>query len=204
MAQVLKDEVKEKIQSSAVDLFTLHGYKNTSIKKIAANAQVSVGNVYRYYKNKDELYESVIKGVYDGVHDLMKLVEEQENYHILLSNKDFIDHVYDPMVMFIELYRREKKVFTMLVTGEKGYYYEKTILSFIEILRDYFYRFWGQDNREGGITYIEASALTHALVFSVIDIINNVEEDELELHLIQFVPRLIKGYFVTKNNKEES
>ncbi len=203
MAQVLKDEVKEKIQNSAVELFTRKGYKNASIKNIATNAHVSVGNVYRYYKNKDELYESVIKGVYDGVNELMTLVEHQDNYKIIYISKTFEEQVYEPMTKFVELYRREKNVFNMLLKGEKGEYYEKTIVSFIDILRNYFIRFWGIEKIENGLTFIEASALTNALVFSVIDILNRVEDEELESNLMEFVPRIIKGYFIAKNNQEE-
>lgn len=203
MAQVLKDEVKTKIQHSAVDVFTVKGYKKASIKEIAVNANVSVGNVYRYFKNKDELYESVISGVYEGVNNLMDLVEEQQQYLELFDNKSFDVYVYKPMTIFIDLYRREKKVFTMLFMGEKSEYYEKTIVSFIDILKAYFYRFWGDENNDRGLSYIETSALTHALVFSVIDILNNVEDKELEATLTQFVPRIIKGYFIAKNSKEE-
>jgi len=203
MAQVLKDEVKEKIQNSAVDIFTLKGYKKASIKEIAINANVSVGNVYRYYKNKDELYESVIKGVYDSINELMNLVEKDETYQMVYEGKTLEKYMYDPMMMFIEIYRREKKVFTMLLKGEKGDYYEKTIVSFIDTLRDYFLRFWGEDKQANGLSFNEASALTNALVFSVIDLLNRVEDEQLEAQLVKFVPRIIKGYFIAKNSKEE-
>lgn len=203
MAQVLKDEVKEKIQNSAVDVFTRKGYKKASIKEIAINANVSVGNVYRYYKNKDELYESVIKGVYDGVNQLMLIVEKNDNYQVHVDDHLIDGRIYEPISMFIELYRHEKKVFNMLLKGEKDESYDKTIVSFIDILRGYFLKFWGAEDSENGLTFIEASAFTNAIVFSVIDLLNRVDDKDLEGALIEFVPRMIKGYFMARNIKGE-
>lgn len=203
MAQVLKDEVKEKIQISAVNVFTLKGYKKASIKEIAENANVSVGNVYRYFKNKDELYESVIKGVYDGINELMTVVDQQSDFMDIYADNFFEEHAYEPMKKFIDLYRREKNVFNMLLKGEKGSCYDKTIVSFIDILKNYFYKFWGASSKPQGLSYIEASALTNALVFSVVDILNSVEDNELENELMEFVPTIIIGYFIAKNSKGE-
>lgn len=60
MAQYKKDEIKEKIDSSALKVFAEKGYNGTKISDIAANAGISVGNIYRYYKNKEEIFYSIL------------------------------------------------------------------------------------------------------------------------------------------------
>ena len=201
MAQVLKDEVKEKIMESAIELFTEKGFQNTTIKAIAKNAKVSVGNVYRYYENKEDLYFGVIQGVYEGVQGILTEVEQNQNYLLAFEKQQGSDQLFMPMFNFVELYRREQKVFHMLLKGEKNLYYDKTILLFIEMLRDYFLKFWGKDKNPEGMSFVEASAFTNAIVFAVIDLLNHVEDSELDQELMAFVTKMIKGFFYVKSNK---
>lgn len=58
--QVLKDEIKERINEAALKLFAEKGYQNTTMAEIAAKAGISVGNIYLYYKKKENLFQSVI------------------------------------------------------------------------------------------------------------------------------------------------
>lgn len=58
--QVKKDQVRESIESAALKVFAKKGYMETKIADIARKAGVSVGNIYRYYKTKDEIFYSVV------------------------------------------------------------------------------------------------------------------------------------------------
>lgn len=198
MAQVLKDEVKAKIKESAVDVFTEKGFKKASIKEIAKHADVSVGNVYRYYSDKEGLYKSVIQGVYNGVNEILRIVESRNDYELVFEGKLDDDKLFDPMIHFIQLYRQEKKVFRMLLHNGRDQHYDKTIAIFIDLLKNYFMKFWGIERRADGMTDTEASAFTNAIVFSVIDLLNHVEDDELDDSLMVFVNRMVKGYFAAK------
>jgi AcrR family transcriptional regulator len=202
MAQMLKDEIKEKIQKSAIELFTMHGFKDTSIKQIADKAGISVGNVYHYYANKEELYSLVIQGVYDGVQSILQDILLSEKYHINLIETNSMTSMFEPMMSFIRLYRKEKAVFTLLLKSEKDHHYKETIELFIHMLRDYFLRFWGNEITPAGMSFVEASALSNAIVFAVIDLLNHVEDDALEAQLMEFLGRIVKGYFYVKHSEE--
>lgn len=204
MAQFLKDEVKEKIKASAVEVFTDKGFQQASIKEIAANAHVSVGNVYRYYKNKDALYCAVIEGVSNGVVDILKTVEANDNYKMLLTGDEISPQVYEPMLMFTRLYKQEQKVFEMLIKNGVDQHYEMTVSRIIDILKDYFYRFWGSEIPGEGMSRIEVSALTNAIVFSVIDLLNHFSDDVLNEQLMTFVTRMIRGYFWAKQKEGDN
>lgn len=54
-------ESKKKILTAAVKVFSSHGYANASIREIAKASGFSIGGVYLYFKNKEELYLSLIK-----------------------------------------------------------------------------------------------------------------------------------------------
>ena len=60
MAQIKKEEIKNQILDAALYLFAKNGYRETSISDIAKRAEISVGNVYRYYKSKIEVFKEVV------------------------------------------------------------------------------------------------------------------------------------------------
>lgn len=52
---------KEKILKAALKVFSEYGYKGASIRMIASTAEISIGGVYLYYRNKEDLYLTLIK-----------------------------------------------------------------------------------------------------------------------------------------------
>ena len=56
-------EMRQKIQTVALDLFDRHGFENVSVEMIAQAVGCSIGNIYHYYKSKDELAIQVTSNV---------------------------------------------------------------------------------------------------------------------------------------------
>ncbi len=206
MAQFQKDEIKEKILDSALTVFTDKGFQLASIKVIAGEAGVSVGNVYRYFENKEALYYALISDVEKGVIDIMNHVEEVACYkqmleHEPMDTEGFFKDMIEPMAMFTDLYKAKRPIFEMLLKNRRDVYYERTVERIILILQNYFYRFWGSDLHTNGISRTEVNALTHAVVFSVIELLNDCSEAVLDNELRNFTGRLIKGYFTARNQE---
>ncbi|MDD5435598.1 MAG: TetR/AcrR family transcriptional regulator, partial [Nitrospira sp.] len=57
-------ESKSKIVNAAIKVFSEHGYKGASMRMIAKTADISVGGVYLYFANKEDLYLTIIKEAY--------------------------------------------------------------------------------------------------------------------------------------------
>lgn len=57
--------MQKRIKESAIKEFNIHDYETASINRICADAKISKGIVYHYFKNKDELYLSCLKACYD-------------------------------------------------------------------------------------------------------------------------------------------
>ncbi|WP_179013606.1 TetR/AcrR family transcriptional regulator [Paenibacillus sp. 79R4] len=74
--QVLKDELRQAMLRVAQNMFLDPGYEKTSMKDIAAKVGVSVGNLYRYFPNKEALLESVTMPAYERLLELMENSEE--------------------------------------------------------------------------------------------------------------------------------
>ena len=58
--QVLKDKVRGSIERAALEVFAEIGYRRGTVAEIARRAQVSTGNVYRYFGGKRALFEAVV------------------------------------------------------------------------------------------------------------------------------------------------
>jgi AcrR family transcriptional regulator len=63
MPQVLKEDVRVRIEQSALQEFYDKGYKFATMKNIAVNSGVPTGLIYSYYANKADLFRSVVAPV---------------------------------------------------------------------------------------------------------------------------------------------
>lgn len=52
---------QRKIEAAALRVFVHQGYHGTSVREIADAAGVSIGNLYNYYRTKEDLFASVVK-----------------------------------------------------------------------------------------------------------------------------------------------
>jgi AcrR family transcriptional regulator len=50
---------KRKIEAAALQVFVKQGFHGTSIRDIANASGVSIGNIYNYYKTKEDLYKAI-------------------------------------------------------------------------------------------------------------------------------------------------
>jgi AcrR family transcriptional regulator len=69
MAQVLKAEVRARIEAAALRCFADRGYDGTSMAGIAAAAGTAPANVYRYFSGKEELLAAVVPADLPARHD---------------------------------------------------------------------------------------------------------------------------------------
>lgn len=60
MAQKLKPELEARILASAEATFAEDGYTAATMAAVAARAQVSTGNLYRYFDSKELLFDAVV------------------------------------------------------------------------------------------------------------------------------------------------
>ena len=52
---------QKKIEDAALRVFTRLGFHGTSVRDIAKEADVSIGNLYNYYRTKEEIFKSIIE-----------------------------------------------------------------------------------------------------------------------------------------------
>lgn len=117
--QVLKEEVRQKVKKAAIAEFEENGYQKTSMRSIALNAGVTVGNLYRYFENKDDLFNVIIQPAFQEIYKFIdefarfkksKLSEEKQK-------EDFIKMFEESL---IRIYIQHRSELVILLNGSKG------------------------------------------------------------------------------------
>lgn len=65
------NEVRQKILISAKELFIQQGYKKTTIRQIVDKSGVLIGSIYYFFKNKEEIFQSLVLGIFDACDKLV-------------------------------------------------------------------------------------------------------------------------------------
>ncbi len=84
MAQVLKEDIRDRIVKAATNEFFDKGFENSSLRKIARESGITPGNLYRYYDNKEVLYEAIVGESYRKLNAI--LMKHSDNKLMIHDN----------------------------------------------------------------------------------------------------------------------
>ena len=125
MAQVLKEESRELILEAAKDEFMENGFKESSMRKIALKSKMTVGNLYRYFKNKEDILEVIVAPAYRAVNKMVRDLTddavsfEHDGFNFDASQEELsgmLDKLSDGM---IDAYAKHKVEFNILMMNSK-------------------------------------------------------------------------------------
>ena len=108
----IPQEKRKRVLDAATDEFATYGFENTSIQQIAKKAEISVGSVYKYFENKDELFAMVVK-------ENLSLLEELLILHSS-SNEDIMvkaEEVLKELLRFAKKHPQLIKLYCAITTG---------------------------------------------------------------------------------------
>jgi AcrR family transcriptional regulator len=60
---------RQDMLSAALELFSQKGYHNVSMHEIAEKAEFAIGTLYKFFKNKEDLYKALVLEQSDRFHD---------------------------------------------------------------------------------------------------------------------------------------
>ena len=121
MAQVLKEDARLAIIAAAKQEFLEKGYKGASMRSIASKANMTVGNLYRYYKNKEDINLSIVAPTFKEIDSVLKsLTKNNVSMETRVFNikpdvnelKKILDELADKLV---DIYFKHKTEFNILM-----------------------------------------------------------------------------------------
>jgi AcrR family transcriptional regulator len=127
--QILKTSLRDDIIRVATQTFKTNGYEQASLRQIAKQVGMSVGNIYRYYPNKAALFKAVVEPALHEFSSILQLntqdyeqpivafkelidtfvqviscllKENPDALFVLLNNKDSSDMIQAQLIMFLK------------------------------------------------------------------------------------------------------
>jgi AcrR family transcriptional regulator len=81
---------KERLIQVAIDLFSVKGFKGTSIRDIAHEMGMSISNIYHYFESKEGLWLAILEhssmGVFEQLREVSKLeMDPLERFKLLVE-----------------------------------------------------------------------------------------------------------------------
>lgn len=181
--QKQKENIRQRLLEVAKKEFTLNGYKDTSMRAIASKSNICLSNIYNYFRNKDELFKTVLDPLLQAFDDI--LTEHNDDIHI--SMEAFINLEYQEkqalsIIKLVKKYNKELKLLFLKSTGSSlENFREDFIKQQTKSGREYIKRFkekYPYCNDEISETFIRtASSLWLTIISEIIsnDKLNNKE-----------------------------
>lgn len=132
MAQVLKEEIRNRIFQAASTIFYEKDFLNTKMKEIAEKAEIPVGLVYSYYKNKEELFDAIVKPVYKHLNQAIREEEKEKGSALERFRTVGEDYVYAMLDQHKEL--------VILMDKSQGTKHKHAKEMFIHLLEEHIQR----------------------------------------------------------------
>lgn len=75
---------KEKIYLNSLELFSTYGYSDVSMEKIAKEVGIKAPSIYKHFKSKKTIFETILK---DAVIKIDQKIDDVEDYKIMKNNQ---------------------------------------------------------------------------------------------------------------------
>lgn len=135
--QVLKESVKNAIVEGAIAEFFEHGYQNANMRRIADSANITVGNIYRYYDNKEALFNAILQPAKEAINDLESF--DQKLHITKIESSKEANQIVTYVMNVLRPYTKE--IFIMIFNANGSHYHQvKTQLENLVIskIRQYY------------------------------------------------------------------
>lgn len=182
--QYLKEKIKNRILSAALNEFNGNGFRDASMMEIAHDAKVAIGNIYRYFKNKDELFNEIMEPVYDQIATLIFNPYEKS------FNSDMPFNVIDVVNTITEVYVKYGTELLIMMDKSEGSKYQNTKQELINLIYERQkneYRLLFEENEitmQDSLIYVFSATLVEG-IFIIFR--KNVNVDKIKKQIDQFL-----------------
>ena len=196
--QYLKDGIRSNIRFQALCEFNEKGFSGASIRSIAKKSNTSVGNIYKYFDSKEDLFEALIGTVY---HKLMDYIIQFDSVE-LNAETDAI--FYQLMENIMEIFNENNIELSILLNKSQGSKYEnckKTYIAFITRIAtekmQYDLSLQGRKLKDSFIIYLVSNSLVESISITL-------EKQKDGITVRNLILNLIDIFFGDITNKLDS
>lgn len=130
-----KSEVKDNLVEIAREAFLEHGYKGVSMRDISRLTGMALGNIYYYFKSKDDLFKEVLHPLISKLEEVLLEHNKEENITLNVfaragEDYPFIWHFSD----IVNEYRNELYLLFFQSQGSALEQYPDLLLDNVEVM----------------------------------------------------------------------
>lgn len=117
--QIQKPEIRERILTCSMLLFSQQGFEKTTMRQIASGIGMSVSNLYKYFRNKEVLFDELVSVFH---------AQYKNGFKAFLEHSE--DHAFDNQAAALlarglfESVKGHTREFVLLIEKSKGTKYE--------------------------------------------------------------------------------
>lgn len=194
-------ETRERLLASAKAEFSEKGFMKASLRNICKNAGVTTGALYFFFRDKDDLFVSLLKEPLEGIKTMMFSHYEDEKRKaeqgLLLSgdNEDDLE-VTEQIIRQMYQYREEMLI---LLTKAQGSSLEHVVDEFVKIADDHYRRMADAMSSQTGKPVIEKNMihwLAHMQVDNFVYMITHIDTmQEAAIYMKHAVAYMLSGWY---------
>jgi AcrR family transcriptional regulator len=190
MAQILKEHVRSDILLAAKQEFLLYGIHNASMREIAKTANVTVGNVYRYYKNKEALADAIINPTLELMNQAIFLQMKDNSNKLPTMSKTKRYEFFDQKILqlsdgFLTVFTQHKEECLILLNHQRFY---QSLVSWLDQLITSLIQEWVMDSET--LTHVDelcsmlSEAIMSGLARGLLDTLSPYHDEPEKLKVI--------------------
>lgn len=197
--QTLKDDIRQRILVTAREEFIAHGVRCTSIRTVAHKAGVAVGNVYNYFRSKDELFCEVLRPLISALQRYILSHNEERHLNIdVFSVSEFQDEYICTMKTLVKNYRPELRLLLFSAEGTSLAGYKDRIIEhqmkvgteYLRLMKERYPHI----NIDISPFFLHIASSTWVSIFSELVEHDEYEEQEIERVLEQYAAYSVAGW----------
>jgi len=180
------------ILDGAIQVLVAEGYSNASTVKIARASGVSVGTVYAYFTDKDEIFSTYVDTRIGGILEAIAGNVSMSSYATVR------EAITDIVSMAVSFTMANKKVLSAMVGNIPGVYdgmMLRNVMKNLYVVSEQFFRAHGlvqNENQARRLTYVLSSAITGFFIRILTDPEQPLDDEEITDELVA----LMMGYIV--------
>lgn len=188
--QARSQERVNQILDAAEELFIREGYEATKMRALAKAADVSVGSIYQFFKDKSEILQSLHVRYLELFQQRMNALDDELMVQLPLS--DYADQVVDLCNQFLMDYPGYYAIFNQIQNLPPGWQENEDLLN-AEILRD-----WAVElnRRDASLTQKDCEAIAFVLLKTIDNLLWLAQGQDAEFRdrLVQEAKRFTLSY----------
>ncbi len=143
--QTLKTDIRNRILDVSKRLFLKKGFRETTTREIAREAEINLSNLYHYFASKDDLFRQLLKPATDTLENLLNEHHGIKGEDVFSMQEDgYADQALEEYLGVIRKYKSLLKLLLLKsqgssLEGYKEYYVEKStrlVLDWLKAMKE--------------------------------------------------------------------